>query len=306
MRTPNDSAAGGDWDGVGCTVRVQSMFETFTPAERRVAQAILEDSDAVLTSSITKLAELSGASEAAVSRFARRVGYASFAEFKLALARDLVAPRELLYEEVEVGDDAESVLAKVAAGNVRAIEAAVRAVDQEALAEAARRISTAGRVAFAGFGGSAVVAQDAMHQFMRVLPGAVHLLDAHERSIWATLAGPSDVLVVSSHSGASREAVELTELAARRGAFVIAITNHRAGALARAARIALCTAAREGRFREESLSSRAAALTLVDALYVLVALARPEQVAERSELIREALAATSVPLDGRGSAAAAS
>lgn len=288
-KTEDSGNATIDWNGVGPVVRIQSMFDSFTPAERRVAEAILEDEDALALSSITRLAELSNASEAAVSRFARRIGYGSFAEFKLALARDFVSPRELIYEEVELGDDPETVLAKVAASNIRAIEDSVRGVDQAGLAEAARRISTANRLAFFGFGGAAVAAQDAMHQFMRVLGNAVHVADAHEQAIWVALSSPGDVIVICCHSGRSREAVELARLGVERGAFVIAITNRGPSPLAETARLNLHTATREGRFREESLSSRIATLTLIDILYVLVALQRPEQMAEHSELIRAAV-----------------
>ncbi len=278
-----------DRHDIGATVRIQSMFEELTPGERRIAEAILGDSDAVLLASIGELAAQSQASEAAVSRFARRVGYASYAEFKLALARDHVSPRELVYEEVEVGDDVETVLAKVASANIRAIEDAVRAVVQDALAEAATRIATARRVAFFGFGGSLVAAQDALQKFMRVLGNVSHVVDSYEQTMWAALSGPGDVVVVSSHSGAVREAVERAQLATARGAFVIAISNHASSPLAEIARVNLCTAAREGRFREESLSSRSAMMTLMDALYVLVALQRPEEVAERNKLIRDAV-----------------
>ena len=281
--------------GVGCIVRIQSMFDSFTPSERRVAEAVLADPEALVLSSISKAAEQSDASEAAFSRFARKIGYASFAEFKLALSRDVSSPTQAIYEDVEVGDDAETVVAKVAAGNIRAIDDAVRGVDQSALAEAARRIASANRVAFFGFGGSAIAAQDAMHQFMRVLGNVFHLIDSHEQTIWATLSGPGDVLLLSSHTGSSRDIVELAELASDRGAFVIAITNHGPSPLADVARLNLFTSTREGLFREESLSSRIATLTLIDIIYVLVALQRPEEMAERSERIRVAINGKRVP-----------
>lgn len=303
-RTANSVEAVVDGRAVGCIVRIQSMFDSFTPSERRVAEAVLADPDALVLSSISKAAERSDASEAAFSRFARRIGYESFAEFKLALSRDVVSPTQAIYEEVEIGDDAETVVAKVAAANIRAIDDAVRAVDQAALAEAARRIATANRVAFFGFGGSAVAAQDAMHQFMRVLGNTFHLVDSHEQTIWAALSAPGDVLLLCSHTGSSREIVEIAELATARGAFVIAITNHGGSPLAEIARLNLYTSTREGLFREESLSSRVATLTLIDIIYVLVALQRPEEMDERSERIRAAINGRRIGARQAGGAAA--
>lgn len=286
---------GAEGNGAGCIVRIQGMLSSFTPAEKRVAEAILAEPDAIVLASISEVAERANGSEAAVSRFARKIGYGSFAEFKLALSRDLVTPTQAIYEEVELDDDVETVVAKVAAGNIRAIDDSVRSLDQAALAEAARRISAANRVGFFGFGGSAIAAQDAMNHFMRALGSAFHLVDPHEQAIWAALAGPGDVLLLASHSGNSRDLVELATLAAGAGAVVIAITNHGGSALADAAHLNLYTSTREGRFREEALSSRIATLTVIDILYVLVALQRPEEMAERGEKIRAAIEAKRLP-----------
>jgi len=292
-------------EGAGAIARIQGMFDTFTPAEKRVAEAVLADPQALVLASISEVADRSNGSEAAVSRFARKIGYGSFAEFKLALSRDQPSPREAIYEDVEVGDDPETVVAKIAAGNIRAIDDSVRAVDQASLAEAARRISTAKRVGFFGFGGSAIAAQDAMHQFMRVLGNAYHVVDAHEQTIWAALSGPGDVLLLCSHTGTTRDLVDLARIASERGAFVIAITNYGPSGLSDVADINLHTSTREGRFREESLSSRIATLTFIDILYVLVALQRPEELAERGEQIGVALAGRRVETK-RGAAATAS
>jgi DNA-binding MurR/RpiR family transcriptional regulator len=286
-------------NGAGCIVRIQSMFGDFTPAEKRVAEAVLADPEGLVLASISEVAERSSGSDAAVSRFARKIGYDSFAEFKLALSRDIVSPTQPIYEEVELSDDVETIVAKVAAGNIRAIDDSVRTLDQDALAEAARRISAANRVGFFGFGGSAIAAQDAMNHFMRALGSAFHVVDAHEQTVWTALSGPGDVLLLASHSGNSRDLVELAELGAGNGAFVIAITNHGGSALAEAAHLNIYTSTSEKRFREESLSSRIATLTVIDILYVLVAVQRPEEMAERGEKIRAAIASKRLP--GKGS-----
>jgi DNA-binding MurR/RpiR family transcriptional regulator len=297
-----ETAAAGN--GAGAIVRIQSMFDSFTPAERRVAEAVLADPESLVLASITEVADRSDGSEAAVSRFARKIGYDSFAEFKLALSRDSARPSQGIYGDIELGDDAETVVAKVAADNIRAIDDSVRSVDQAALAEAARRISAANRVAFFGFGGSSPVAGDAISHFVRVLGNAFHAVDSHVQTIWAGLSGPGDVLMLCSHSGSSRDLLEIAELAAGRGAFLIAITNHAGGALADTAHLNLYTSTREGRFREESHSSRIATLTLIDIIYVLVALQRPEEMTERGEAISAALAGKRVSEKRSGGASA--
>lgn len=256
-------------NGAGFAGRIEKMSSEFTPAERRIADAVIASPEAFVLATITDIAERSGGSEAAVSRFARKIGYANFAEFKLALARDVVPETRSVYGDVEPGDDAETVLAKVAATNIRAIDDAVHGLDQVSLVQAARRISSARRVAFFGSDGSAIVAQDAMSHFLRVLANVVQLVDLHEQTIWAARCGEGDVLVLSSDSEDSRGLSDLAEIASSRGGFVIVITHQRGrGALTNAADLSLHTSARD----RDALSSRIAAFTLVDVLYALVAL----------------------------------
>jgi RpiR family transcriptional regulator, carbohydrate utilization regulator len=275
--------------GASCIARIQSLYENLTAGQRRVADAVLADPHAVILASIGELAVRGGSSEAAVSRFARLLGYASYAEFKLALSRDLVGSTQAIHEDVEPGDDVKTVAEKVAAANVRAIEDTVRGLDLAALKAAAKRISKAKRVAFFGFGVSSPWARDARHHFLRTAKDAVSIDDTHEQVIWATSARPTDVVMLFSHTGTSRDLCDVAELARAEGATVISVTNHGTSPLTKRADINLFTSSRETRYREESVSSRIAAMTLVDMLYVIVSMERSEEQAKRRDKIRAAV-----------------
>lgn len=224
-----------------------------------------------------------------MSRFARLLGYGSYAEFKLALARDVVGGAEAIQEDVEAGDDVGLVAEKVAAANARAIEDTVRGLDLGALSAAAEALSSASRVAFFGYGVSAAVARDARHHFMRVCKDTVGIEDAHEQVMWATYADPTDVVMLFSHTGTSRDLCDVAEIARSGGATVVSVTNHGKSPLTDRADVGLYTSSRETRYREESVSSRIAAMTLVDMLYVVVSLERSDEHAQRRDKIRQAV-----------------
>lgn len=67
------------------------------------------------------------------------------------------------------------------------------------------------------------------------------------------------------------------------------MTNHGSSPLTKRAAIRLYTSSRETRYREESVSSRIAAMTLIDILYVLVSLERSDDHAHRRDEIRQAI-----------------
>jgi DNA-binding MurR/RpiR family transcriptional regulator len=276
-------------DGASCIARIQTMRDRLTPGQRRVGDAVINDPHSVILASVGELAARSDSSEAAVSRFARVLGYSSYAEFKLALSRDLVGATQAIHEDVEDGDEISVVAEKVVAANVRAIEDTYRALDRTMLERAADTLVEASRVAFFGFGVSAAVARDARHNFMRTSKDTVAIDDAHEQVMWATAARPGDVVILFSHTGSSRDLCDVADLASAEGAVVISVTNHGKSPLTSRADINLFTSSRETRYRQESMSSRMAAMTIVDILFVVVSLTQSDEQAERRDKIRKAI-----------------
>lgn len=265
------------------------MHESLTRGQRRLADTVLDDPHGVILASVGELAIRSNSSEAAVSRFARVLGYVSYAEFKLALSRDLVGNTQAIHEDVEPGDGVGVVAEKVAAANICAIQDTRRGLDVPTLEAAAAALSAASRIAFFGFGASAAVARDARHHFLRTSRDTVGIEDPHEQVMWATTARRGDVVMLFSHTGASRDLCDVAELVRAQGAIVISVTNHGASPLTSRADLSLYTSSRETRYREESVSSRIAALTIVDILYVVVSMEHPDEQAERRDKIRQAI-----------------
>jgi len=272
-----------------CIARIQSLRERLTPAQQRVADAVLEDPHEVILATVAELAKRSGASDAAVSRFARILGYAGYPEFKLALARDLVSTTEDIHEDVLAGDTVIEIANKVAMSNGRAIEDTLRGLDHRALAEAVAALASASRIAFFGFGGSGVVARDARHHFLRTMKETVTFEDPYDQITWAATSRATDVLMLFSHTGTSRDLCDVAEVSRAEGSTVISVTNHGISPLTEVADISLFTSSRETRYRPESMSSRIAAMTLIDILYVAISLEFSDEQAQLRDRIRRAV-----------------
>jgi DNA-binding MurR/RpiR family transcriptional regulator len=227
--------------------------------------------------SVTEVAEAVGVSEASVVRLCQQVGAKGFQDLKIALARDLVEPVKFIHEDVRPGDDVATVIEKVFRSDMQALAETLKVLDPAAMQRAVDIILGADRVEFYGIGSAGPVAVDAYYRMLRIGINCVVSIDSHMQAVGAALAGPHVAVVAISHSGSTKETVDALRLAKQAGAKTICITNYGRSPIQAYADVVLYTAAAETMFRTEAMTSRIAELSIVDALYVCVALANVER-----------------------------
>ncbi|HZI83418.1 MAG TPA: SIS domain-containing protein [Casimicrobiaceae bacterium] len=84
----------------------------------------------------------------------------------------------------------------------------------------------------------------------------------------AALAGPTDVMIIFSHSGRVRVLVQAARMAKMAGATTIAVTNFDRSTLAKIVDIPLVTHGRDLAFYSEAMGSHLVQMVLVDCLLV--------------------------------------
>ena len=67
-------------------MKLRSIYENLSATERKVADFILNNTDAVPNMIVSDIAECCGVSVPTVIRLSRKLGYASFLDFRVALA----------------------------------------------------------------------------------------------------------------------------------------------------------------------------------------------------------------------------
>jgi RpiR family transcriptional regulator, carbohydrate utilization regulator len=237
---------------------------------------VLARPELAIYASVNEVAAAAGVSEATVMRLCRLLGFRGFQDFKIALARELVTPIKRLHEEVAAGDDAATIVHKVFQANLAALQDTLAVLDTEALAEAAQWLQGARLLLLIGVGTSGPIVEDAANKFFRLGLPVRAVTDAHLMMMAAALLTPADVLLAVSHSGSTRDTVETAKTAANAGARVICITNNSLSPLTKIADLVLVTASRETRFRQEAMASRLCQTSIIDSLYTVMALARPD------------------------------
>lgn len=276
--------------GQGCQLRIRSFFPSLRPSEKKVAEFILANPDEVVTLSVTDLGRKSGVSDATVVKFSQKLGYAGYQDLKINLAKDLVTPTREIYGEIDPHDDVQTVKEKIFRLNREALTDTERFLDAGELERAIEALAAARRIHWYGVGASGVVALDAEHKFLRIDLMAHAFVDSHLQVAMGTLLGPGDVAVGISHSGQTKDIATALNTARAAGATTICITNYLESPVARAATIRLYTATRESAFRSGAIASRVAQLSVVDVLFISVALRRREQTLACLERTRDAVA----------------
>ncbi len=241
-----------------------------------MADVTLARPELAIYASVNEVAAAAGVSEATVMRLCRLLGFRGFQDFKIALAREMVNPLQRLHEEVAEGDDTATIVHKVFQANIAALQDTLTVLDMETMAKASQWLLAARSVLLIGVGTSGPIVTDAANKFFRLGLLVQAVTDAHLMMMAAALLTDRDVLVAVSHSGSTMDTAEAAKTAKNAGARVICITNNSLSPLTKTADLILVTASRETRFRQEAMASRLCQTSILDSLYTLIALARPE------------------------------
>jgi DNA-binding MurR/RpiR family transcriptional regulator len=274
----------------GCFVRIQGTYSSLRTAEQRVADFILKHAEELIYLTVTELAERTQTSESTVVRLCQKIGYKGYQEFKIMLARDLVGPTETVYEQIESTDSLPSLKAKVFQANAQALKDTIEVLSDEELGKAVEAIARARKVEIYGIGGSAPLALDAYHKFMKLGLCAVWLNDSDLMAMSSSLLLPGDVALGISHTGASRDVCDAMENAQNAGATTICITHRATSPITKVSNVKLFTAAKETAFGSDATSSRIAQLTIIDTLFASIANQDYDHALARIQKTREASA----------------
>ncbi len=253
-----------------------SLREHAGGAERKVIDVVCENPADVLTMTAGEIAQRSGVSEATVARVWRKAGFDGFEEVKIQLAQDLTNTLTAIHEEVAPADPTAAIIHKVFQSNMAALSDTRASLPSGAVDRAADLIAAARQVLVCGVGNSGLLAHDAQQKWLR-LGLVVHAAaDGVSQAVHAALLREQDVLVAISHSGTSRDILEAAAVARESGTAVIAITQQGKTPLAQLADVVLPTVARETAFRSEAMSSRLCMISIIDTLFVVLAMRAQE------------------------------
>lgn len=265
--------------------------QQLTKSERRIADVVVRDPVAVTRLSIGRLAQAASVSEPTVNRFCRKFEPRGYPEFKLRLAQSLVQGVPYVNSTIAPGDDTATYTAKILDGAVASLRELGAQLPETLIEAAVEHLLRAKRIFFFGLGVSSAVAQDALHHFFRFALPVSASGDVLLQRMQAGSASASDVFFLISHTGRTRDIVDIAKLARRRGAVVISLTA-RGSLLAQSSTLAMELDVDEDTDTYMPMTSRMAHLAVLDILAAGVTLRRGSVLQPHLRAIKDSLMET--------------
>lgn len=268
---------------------IRSNYGKFSDKEKKIADYVLYNPQNIIHNTINQVADELEVAESTVFRFCKRIGFKGYQAFKIALAAEIVTPMKDIHEKISDGDSLGAVSEKVFRSNIKTLEDTMQIIDGTIFQQAVEAIADASKVEFFGSGGSAVVALDAYHKFIRTGIQVNANLESHMQLMSASQLTSGDVAILISHSGSTKDMLDVLQMLKENGVTTISITNFAKSPLTKEADISLYTVSEEIDFRSEAMSSRIAQLTIIDALYTNTMIAEQEDGRHALQNMREAI-----------------
>ncbi len=258
----------------GFILKINSKYNFFTKAEKKVADYVLQNPKKVLFMSITDLAEACKVGDTSVFRFCKTMQLQGYQEFKMQLSLSISDDDDdnrivtMLLGKITQSDSIEDVAKKMLQTNLNALNETYALLDFDQLSLAIDYMTAAKHIWFFGVGASLLTALDAYEKFMRITPNTHCVSDAHMQAMAASILTQDDLAFVISYSGATKDTIQAAQQAKQAGAKVIGITRFAKSPLTLYADVTILCGTNEGPLQGGSTTARISQMMLLDLIYM--------------------------------------
>lgn len=242
--------------------------------------------------SISELAKEVSLGEATITRFTRKIGFSSYQEFKLALAKQLTknSRKSFINTVVSIDEPVEETAQKLFISHNNVIEETLKKLNYKDVIRAREAILNGKRVYFFGIGNSGIVAQDGNYKFMRIGINSIEINDSHTMMMIASLMERGDVVFAISHTGETREILKAVETAKQRKAKIISLTESRSNSLKDVSDINLSYISMETVFETGSILSKLVQMFILELIYAEIIKENYDEAIEKKVTTTNAIA----------------
>lgn len=254
-------------------------------SDRKVADVVLNDPHLMLNDTVAELAARAEVSQPTVLRFCSAIGCSGYPDFKLRLAQSLALGMPATHSALEGSDTPDQVVEKIFDYTLTSLDWARYHLDKAAISEAIALLTTAKRIEFFGFGASGIVARDGQQKFPLFGVPCGAEVDFHQQIMQASMLESGDVCVLISNTGSTRSLIDVARTVKDRGAKILGIIGSSEAPLRSYCDVVLVVETLENTSLYTPMTSRIAALVIIDILSTAVALRRDENESHQKAFI---------------------
>lgn len=252
--------------------QIKKMYETMTPVEKKIADYILNNSEAVTKMAVKRIAEESGTSDAAIVRFSKRIGLSGIKALKMELIKELTENTDTgLSRMIDINtDNHELIFQKVFQNTLRSLYNTEKIINHKRVIESAQLIVKASRSLIFGVSDSANTAKDLEQKLQRLNFNAYFTSDRTLMMERLKTANDKDILFVVSAKGHSKEVIDVLKLAKEQKLKTIVLTQQNVMQLARLSDVKIEISSEESNVVDINMTNRISQLMVIDVLFFYI------------------------------------
>lgn len=202
--------------------KIISMQTSLTVSENEIAQYVMNNTDTVVASTITAMAQNTGTSEASINRFCKKIGYKGFNSFKVALAQGTFYSTR---QQSSVPQDG-GLLASINQDYTQMLINTTALLDESQLLRAAQALSEAQHIYIFATATTALVARELEMRLGLVGLYAKAVCDPGEIRVFANHVTRSDFVILMAPTLLVQELYHAVTMCHDSGARLLSITSY--------------------------------------------------------------------------------
>lgn len=209
--------------------KIQQKFNKLPKNHRIIADYIVENFDRVPFLNVQDISNNTGASVASVVRFAQRIGFTGFSEFRDSISDSLqshLTNKKDVFPLASHPENENDLLTSVANIDIKNINETLAEIDRDAFNNAIDAIVKSNRVFTAGLGISYLLSEILAYQLTQI--GIDSTVFKHTHTVFEEqlfYINKEDLLFTFSFPPYSKETIDAAKAAHKKGIKVISVTN---------------------------------------------------------------------------------
>ncbi|MGL5100778.1 MAG: MurR/RpiR family transcriptional regulator, partial [Fusobacteriaceae bacterium] len=184
-------------------IKLKEMRENFSKTDEKIADYINDNLSKIRLINTYELAESSGVSQASIVRFAKKMGFSGFPEFKISLAEAIKGEAsdeklELIDKEIKIDDRTADIAEKLLRRNISSLEKTLKTINLKNIEQAVDALKGARKILVIGAGSSAVIGKYFQSKLLEIGFDAIFEFDQHIQMLHVSGMDDRDVAFVIS------------------------------------------------------------------------------------------------------------
>lgn len=248
---------------------IESKYDELYEQEKKVADYVLENPTIITSMSVKELSDRSGASQATIVRFSKKLGCKGFYHLKIALSKSIESDRELSDLTIDT-DDYSTSIKNIFISKVDEIEKCVNSLDHKSVERSMKLIKKCENLYIYGAGNTNSIAVYASYQFNQYGVKAIVNVGPEMQINAAFGMTEKDACILISNSGMSNLILDIATIAQQNSVPIIAMTSYPTSPLAMMSEETITSFTYEQEVFEVSSSSRITQMALIDMMILLL------------------------------------